>query len=91
MIDAHRDIRGLLRDEITDVIFVNIREANLREDAADECIVVRLIVRGDFAHDRDLIILDHGFSSDSAHLIMLENVSYDCVRNLIADFVRMSV
>ena len=54
-----------------------------------QCLEIRLMVGSDLASDDDVVILYHALRGDPAVFIMGQTVRHDCVRNLVADFIRV--
>ena len=90
-VHAKRDVRGLLRNlygQVEVPVDLGLRR---EQDGRDQVFDVRLMLAGDLARDRNVVVLDQGFHSHTAVTVVPQAVRDDRVRDLIADFVRVSV
>ena len=56
-----------------------------------ELMVVRLVVSHHFTGNKELVLLQQAFDCDTRILVMLQNIRHDGIRNLVTDFIGMTV
>ena len=97
LVDAHRDVRGLLINRSDDSAGVCVKSilascvTDLTNGITDNLLDIDISLRRDFTHDKHNTCRAGGLAGNTAHRVLFHQCVQNRVRNLVAHLIRMSL